>query len=770
MKRKFYHLFIKRFYKWLIILFCLICMLFPVINASKKYARDIVQRNLIWDLQESIDMVERNINNAHQMMNLISTEESFQKLIKTKGELPVEQYVYLPRLQTRLAQISIIFELDTMSYLVFRDTPIFISNKGCTNNYAELMPIPLEFVDAGGVENWHDFLFENTYNYQILPSMEFVNPDFTHSGAGIVFIINSMQNGIPNDKCRLVTVIDCTWIVDKLINADMDEDTFICIMDQNDRILYQYNELGEGESAVVREDGGVVINGEHYQLFEENSDLWELRIICGMSDTAIEQRIQRTMDGWVFLYIGVGVCVIVILSLIFSFRETWSIGSLIKTATRSTAEEYTKDEYSFLNHAFEKLEQSNLEKKEQIEVLSHQIEAGVLESLIMRGSYAVKEQSDFVKYLNGHFNFFCVTIFSFNTAGGNLHSLEQQELYALTEGILRNEALLPDYYSCFLVMDPEELVCVLSLQPDEPVALNRLRKRLLIAMKRLNEQLEQEELNITVCAGISKPAQDVSNIRTAYLQAKNALSLEEQTHSGEIYQYAPPRTAVLKSTFESIKYQHCYDLLISGDKEGIKAFFEELDEEINRIPQNDQEMMQLFFTLREPIYNAYILILSNEGAEEENPPAFPQYISSYTVKQICKDYRSLCLCLCDIVEKNRRNYNDIIHRKIIDYIQEYFTDPELTSLRVAEHFLVSEKYLYSVVKGESGKTFGKYVESLRMQKAESLLLTTEFTNVQIYQQCGYGSENTFYRNFLKVHGISPAVWKAKMRAKTGQSS
>lgn len=741
-----------------------------MINASKKYVRDIVQRNLIWDLQESIDMIEDNINKAHQMMNLISAEESFQKLIKNRGELPLDQYVYLPRLQTRLAQISIIFDLDTMSYLVFRDTPIFISNKGCTNNYTELMPIPFEFMDSGAGEGWHDYLFEHTYNYQILPNIEFVNPDFTHSGEGIVFILNSMQNGIPNNRCRLVTVIDCSRILDRLINYDMDKDTFICVTDQNDRVLYQYNELEEGEASFVREDGGVRINGEHYQLFEENSELWELKIICGMSDTAIEQRIERTMAGWLSLYIGIGGSVIVILSFVFSYRETRTIGSLIQTASRSTDEEYTKDEYSFLNHAFEKLEQSNLEKQEQIEVLSHQIEAGILESLIMRGSYAVKEQSDFLKYLNGEFNFFCVTIFSFNTAGRKLHSLEQQELYALTEGVLRNEVLFSDYYSCFLIMDPEELVCVLSLQPNEPVALNRLRRRLLLAMKKLNEQLEQEELNITVCAGISKPAQDITNIRTAYLQAKNALSLEEQTHSGEIYQYAPPRTAVLKSTFESIKYQHCYDLLIRGDKEGIEAFFENLDKEINHIPQNDQEMMQLFFTLREPIYNAYILIISNEGADEENPPAFPQYTASYTVKQICSDYRSLCIFLCDIVEKNRKNYNNAIHRKIIDYIQEYFTDSELTSLRVAEYFLISEKYLYSIVKEESGKTFGKYVEGLRMQKAESLLLTTELTNVQIYQQCGYGSENTFYRNFLKVHGISPAVWKAKMRESTGFDS
>ena len=221
---------------------------------------------------------------------------------------------------------------------------------------------------------------------------------------------------------------------------------------------------------------------------------------------------------------------------------------------------------------------------------------------------------------------------------------------------------------------------------------------------------------------------------------------------------------------ESVKYQYCYDLLIRGDKAGIAAFFDDLDKSLRRRACGDQEIMQLFFSLREPVYNAYVQILSNENAETQNLMAFPEYLPGYTLEQIQKDYSSLCLFLCDMVERNRKNYNDANSRKILLYIQERFSDPELTAVRIAEEFLVSEKYLYGVVKEASGKTFGKYIEGLRMAKAESLLLTTELTNIQIYQQCGFGSENTFYRNFLKAHGMPPAVWKAKMQEQSGNNT
>ena len=68
MNRKFYGLFIKRLYKWLFLLCCLIGMLIPLIHVSKSYIRNIVEQNLTWDIQESIDMMEHDFNKAHQMI------------------------------------------------------------------------------------------------------------------------------------------------------------------------------------------------------------------------------------------------------------------------------------------------------------------------------------------------------------------------------------------------------------------------------------------------------------------------------------------------------------------------------------------------------------------------------------------------------------------------------------------------------------------------------------------------------------------------------
>ena len=769
MKNRLLHLFMKRFLKYLILLCLLTAMLIPLIQVSKSYIRDIVVQNLTRNLQESTDMLEHDISKAQQMISILASEESFQKLIKDSGELPLEHYVYLSELQTSLAQLSVVFDLDTMCYLVFRNTPIFISNHGCSDDYTALMPIPAEYAGQGA-QKWHELLFQSPYNHQILPYMEFLNPYSSKNSSGIVFIIDTVQNAQINSNCKLVALMDCGQIVEKVLNSVLDENSFLYIANENGQILYQYRYADEKALSGAESNGSTVIGGEHYQVFQTNSDLWGLQMVYGMSAPAIEQRIQEVMLGWFSLYLGIGLSIIIVVSLLFSIRETNSIRSLINTAAKTADFPYTKDEYSFLNNAFQTLGQSNLEKQEQIDLLSRQVETGILESLIMRGSYAAKGQPDFLRYFNGHFDFFCVIIFLFKAAGQRPNPMEQQQFYAATEEVLCSEGLQSDHYFNFLVLNSStELVCVLSLNPSDSASLNPLHIRLLQAMKRLNDQLEQEEWAVTVCAGISKPATDITNIRTAYLQAKNALSLQDQVHSGEIYQYSAPQTAALKSTFESIKFQYCYDLLISGDKKGIADFFDDLAKGLRHRAYDDQEIMQLFFTLREPVYNAYIQIFSSENAGiTDSLPTLPEYVPGYTVEQIQKDYSAFCLFLCDMVEKNRRNYNNANSRKILDYIQEHFAEPELTAIQIAEKILVSEKYLYAAVKEASGKTFGKYVESLRMKKAEALLLTTDLTNIQIFHQCGFGSENTFYRNFLKVHGMPPAVWKVKMQAETGK--
>ena len=78
---------------------------------------------------------------------------------------------------------------------------------------------------------------------------------------------------------------------------------------------------------------------------------------------------------------------------------------------------------------------------------------------------------------------------------------------------------------------------------------------------------------------------------------------------------------------------------------------------------------------------------------------------------------------------------------------------------VAEKFSLSEKYFFAFVKEQTGKSFGKYIENIRLDKVIELLKTTDTNVNEIAQQVGFNSISTFYKTFNRVFGVSPAEWR-----------
>ena len=76
-------------------------------------------------------------------------------------------------------------------------------------------------------------------------------------------------------------------------------------------------------------------------------------------------------------------------------------------------------------------------------------------------------------------------------------------------------------------------------------------------------------------------------------------------------------------------------------------------------------------------------------------------------------------------------------------------------------FHVSENFVLQLVKEGTRKSFKNYVEGLRIDKADHMLMNTNETNADIALACGFGSETTFYRAFARKHGVTPSKWSNK---------
>jgi transcriptional regulator GlxA family with amidase domain len=66
-----------------------------------------------------------------------------------------------------------------------------------------------------------------------------------------------------------------------------------------------------------------------------------------------------------------------------------------------------------------------------------------------------------------------------------------------------------------------------------------------------------------------------------------------------------------------------------------------------------------------------------------------------------------------------------------------------------------EKTAYRFFKENLGESPYETLNTIRVEKAKIMLKNTKTSIIVISEQCGFGTENTFYRNFKKILGITP---------------
>ncbi len=94
---------------------------------------------------------------------------------------------------------------------------------------------------------------------------------------------------------------------------------------------------------------------------------------------------------------------------------------------------------------------------------------------------------------------------------------------------------------------------------------------------------------------------------------------------------------------------------------------------------------------------------------------------------------------------------------IIDYIYKNYKTISLKT--AAEHFNLTEKYLSSKIRKQSGYTFMEIVHQIRMEQACNLLLYTYLPVEQVACEVGYSNINFFYQLFKRSFGITPKIYQ-----------
>lgn len=119
--------------------------------------------------------------------------------------------------------------------------------------------------------------------------------------------------------------------------------------------------------------------------------------------------------------------------------------------------------------------------------------------------------------------------------------------------------------------------------------------------------------------------------------------------------------------------------------------------------------------------------------------------------------------LCHHYQGLRHSHRERLVENIRNYIDASFTRHDMGLQAVSTHFSLTPEYISTIFRDGTGHNFSEYVESLRINKARSLITTTDFPIMEIGRKCGYSTAITFRRAFKRVTGSSPSEFRIECR-------
>lgn len=170
-------------------------------------------------------------------------------------------------------------------------------------------------------------------------------------------------------------------------------------------------------------------------------------------------------------------------------------------------------------------------------------------------------------------------------------------------------------------------------------------------------------------------------------------------------------------------------------------------------------------------YNIYSLIASilmdsgdyiSQAARDAVDASLSASFSCDTTEEYEEKLKQLLLCLCsqggEPAESPQGREARLI-KKIKNYVDNYYSDPNLNVASVADAVNLSPNYASKIFKNMTGEGLLFYINRVRINHAKELLRITDINIDEIALMAGFSNTRSFRRNFQSLTGITASDYR-----------
>lgn len=418
--------------------------------------------------------------------------------------------------------------------------------------------------------------------------------------------------------------------------------------------------------------------------------------------------------------------------------------------------EISEDIFKNIKYTISELGDNNSNLKRTIDEQVPILKTTFLTRLI-KGEFNSQEEIEKVARcirLNFKGRVYCIIIFRFDTDLNNYDTVELTIVNSFKQ-LLREtlSRVVPDALICDL--DEEQLVMLVDYPALQQGQLNPYIEDVAARLKQDMPKNLFESLLIS-CGNI---VEQLIDIPVSFEKAKLAFKINSANRHSNILWYAGTGNYTVNYYFPTDLQAKLINNVKAGDKGAVKTILNTLFTK-NFMDSNLSTSLHKLFIYE--LLGVIIKLWNQIGFDENtykyiisNTDNIDKYSELKQIKIITDSYYMLCEIMNGQSDKQNLNTNN----QIIEYINQYYHDCNISLASIADKFNMNESYLSYIFKQQSGIKLSSYIENLRIQKAKELLGSTALPISEIAIKTGYLSTNTFCRAFKRVTGINATTFR-----------